>query len=251
MVVVSLTLKFFNFITYMMYYLKIYSITYLLFFSYAFGDNHNTIISGTVLRNGSNIPLEGANVFFKSESKEEYGASTDKDGKFNISKVSPGSYTVKISFIGYEDYKKSILIESGKVYQVDAFLSIEPIIMAKLEIISEVDEPYENLPGAATVMDIQTLKLVNPLGTQEMLEYVPGINGFADDGIGNSRISIGIRGLNPRRSSRVLILEDGVPIQPALYVYPNMYYNPPSDRIDQIEIIKGSGTILYDQKAAK
>ena len=81
--------------------------------------------------------------------------------------------------------------------------------------------------------------------TQEMLEYVPGISGFADDGIGNSRISIGIRGLNPRRSSRVLILEDGIPIQPALYVYPNMYYNPPSDRIDRIEVIKGSGTILY------
>tara|TARA_Y100001970_G_C14237405_1_gene862693 strand:- start:1657 stop:3783 length:2127 start_codon:yes stop_codon:yes gene_type:complete len=74
---------------------------------------------------------------------------------------------------------------------------------------------------------------------------VPGINGFADDGIGNSRISISIRGLNPRRSSRVLILEDGVPIQPALYVYPNMYYNPPADRIDQIEVIKGSGSILY------
>ena len=74
---------------------------------------------------------------------------------------------------------------------------------------------------------------------------VAGINGFSDDGIGNSRISIGIRGLNPRRSSRVLILEDGVPIQPALYVYPNMYYNPPADRIDQIEVIKGSGTILY------
>ena len=42
-----------------------------------------------------------------------------------------------------------------------------------------------------------------------------------------------------------MILEDGVPIQPALYVYPNMYYNPPADRIDQIEVIKGSGTILY------
>ena len=43
----------------------------------------------------------------------------------------------------------------------------------------------------------------------------------------------------------MLILEDGIPIQPALYVYPNMYYNPPSDRIDRIEVIKGSGTILY------
>ena len=117
--------------------------------------------------------------------------------------------------------------------------------MTKLEIISEVDAPYDALPGAATVMGMEKLKLINPIGTQEMLEYVPGISGFADDGIGNSRISIGIRGLNPRRSSRVLILEDGIPIQPALYVYPNMYYNPPSDRIDRIEVIKGSGTILY------
>jgi len=228
-----------------MNYHKFFLFFNLIFFSNIIGDNHNTIISGIILRDGSSVPLQGANVLFKSDSKEEYGASTDSDGKFNINGVPPGSYTVKISFIGYEDYTKSIIIESGKVYQVDAFLSIEPIIMAKLEIISEVDEPYENLPGAATVMDIQTIKLVNPIGTQEMLEYVPGINGFADDGIGNSRISIGIRGLNPRRSSRVLILEDGVPIQPALYVYPNMYYNPPSDRIDQIEVIKGSGTILY------
>ncbi len=228
-----------------MNYSKIYLFFILMSISSILADNHNTNVSGTVMRTENNVPLEGANVSFFSESGDEYGASTDGNGKFNIYGVNPGSYTVKISFIGYEDYKKSIIIESGKVYQVDAFLSIEPILMAKLEIISEIDEPYENLPGAATVMDAMTLKLVNPIGTQEMLEYVPGINGFADDGIGNSRISIGIRGLNPRRSSRVLILEDGVPIQPALYVYPNMYYNPPSDRIDQIEVIKGSGTILY------
>ena len=42
-----------------------------------------------------------------------------------------------------------------------------------------------------------------------------------------------------------MILEDGVPIQPALYVYPNMYYNPPAERIDRLEVIKGSGAIKY------
>ena len=218
---------------------------YVLTFSIAFGDDHDFNVSGTVYRDGTKIPLQGANVLFVNKNGGEYGASTDVDGKYIIDNVPDGNYTVTISFIGYDDYRKSVLIEGGRKYQIDAILSIEPILMAKLEIISEIDAPYQNLPGAATVMDMQTLKLVNPIGTQEMLEYVPGINGFADDGIGNSRISIGIRGLNPRRSSRVLILEDGIPIQPALYVYPNMYYNPPADRIDQIEVIKGSGTILY------
>ena len=225
--------------------IKLFKYSIVLFFTFLNGDDHETVVSGTVYRNEKNIPLQGANVVFRSESGQQYGASTDINGMFNISEISPGNYDIKISFIGFEDYSKNIIIETGKVYKVDAILSIEPILMAKLEIISEVETPYDKMPGAATVMDMQTLKLVNPIGTQEMLEYVPGINAFADDGIGNSRISIGVRGLNPRRSSRVLILEDGVPIQPALYVYPNMYYNPPADRIDQIEVIKGSGTILY------
>ena len=208
-------------------------------------DNHDINVSGTVFVYETNIPLQGANIVFKSAEGVEHGSSSDSNGKFTISDVSSGEYTVLISFIGYEDYKESIIFEKGNSYQVDAFLAIKPILMAKLEILSEVDEPYQDLPGSATVFGMQTIKLINPVGTQEMLEYVPGINGFADDGIGNSRISIGIRGLNPRRSSRVLILEDGVPIQPALYVYPNMYYNPPADRIDRIEVIKGSGSILY------
>ncbi len=227
-----------------MFYLKIlFSI--IISLSILNGDNHETVVSGTVFKNEKNTPLEGANILLRSNSGEEYGASSDKNGNFNIDEIIVGNYTLIVSFIGYEDYRENIRIADGKIYKINVVLSIEPILMAKLEIISEVDAPYEVLPGAATVVNMQKLKLVNPIGTQEMLEYVPGINGFADDGIGNSRISIGIRGLNPRRSSRVLILEDGIPIQPALYVYPNMYYNPPADRIDQIEVIKGSGTILY------
>ena len=68
--------------------------------------------------------------------------------------------------------------------------------MAKLEIISDSDSKFKDLPGASTILDIKTIKLLNPIGTQEMLEYVPGVNGFSDDGIGNSRISVGIRGIN-------------------------------------------------------
>jgi len=227
-----------------MFYFKIISL-FAFSLSLIYADNHETIVLGIVFKNEKNTPLEGANIILRNKSGEEYGASSDKNGSFNIDEISAGNYTMVVSFIGYEDYHENVEISEGKIYKINVVLSIEPILMAKLEIISEVDAPYDDLPGAATVLDMQRLKLVNPIGTQEMLEYVPGINGFADDGIGNSRISIGIRGLNPRRSSRVLILEDGVPIQPALYVYPNMYYNPPADRIDQIEVIKGSGTILY------
>ena len=202
-------------------------------------------ITGKVSQKGNNTPLQGANVLFVSGDGAEFGASCDVNGVYKVEDIVKGEYKVIVSFIGYEDFRDNVQIEEDKSYTINASLSISPILMAKLEIISKAENPYEDLPGAATVIDAQALKKINPIGTQEILEYVPGVSGFADDGIGNSRISIGIRGLNPRRSPRVLILEDGIPIQPAVYVYPNMYYNPPAERIDQVEVIKGSGSILY------
>ena len=214
-----------------------------LFLSIAFLNGSQ--IEGKVYQKDNNTPLQGANVLFVNVDGDEFGASCDASGVYKIDNVSKGKYKVIVSFIGYKDFRDDVLIEDDKVYTINASLSISPILMAKLEIISKTENSYEDLPGAATVIDAQVLKKLNPIGTQEILEYVPGVSGFADDGIGNSRISIGIRGLNPRRSPRVLILEDGIPIQPAVYIYPNMYYNPPAERIDQVEIIKGSGSILY------
>ena len=214
-------------------------------FTILIGSTIEISVSGTVIRENNNAPLEGANVVFVSEGGEEFGASTDVSGKFNLNNLPSGKYNVTISFIGFQDYKENIILDDNKTYTINASLNIQPIIMAKLEIISDSNLPYDELPGTSTVLDIKTIRTIDPVGTQEMLELIPGVNGYADDGFSNSRLSIGIRGLNPRRSSRVLILEDGIPIQPALYVYPNMYYNPPSERIDRVEVIKGSGAIKF------
>ena len=204
-----------------------------------------TSIKGSVVSQKNNIPLIGANVVISNQDGFNKGTATSQDGTFFFENIPTGSYTVSISFIGFQNYKSNIIIEENRTYTINAVLEIQPIVMAKLEIISDANAPYKAFPGAATVLDVKSINLIDPIGTQEALELVPGINGYADDGIGNSRLSIGIRGLNPRRSSRILILEDGVPIQPALYIYPNMYYNPPSDRIDRVEVVKGSGAIKY------
>ena len=205
-------------------------------------ENESSIL--IKLTNESSDILDGANIILINQKDEntKYSGATDSKGEYYLTNILPGEYSIEISFIGYLSFLDTIQIENDYV-DLDVTLDISPITISELEIIS--DASMVSMVGTSTSIDAGTLKSISPLGTQEILEYVPGINGFSDDGLGNSRINIGIRGINPRRSSRVLVLEDGVPIQPAIYVYPNMYYNPPVERINEVEVIKGSSTIIY------
>ena len=202
----------------------------------------------TVLDLENMSPLQGANISLKKISKLNdsiLGNSSDKRGKSYFNNIQLGSYELTVQFIGYKKNTLIINIEENRLYKFDILLITESLIGPELNIIGGANKSYKQTPGSAFVINENNMRQINPVGTQEILEHVAGIHAFSDDGIGNSRISIGIRGLNPRRSSRVLILEDGIPIQPALYVYPNMYYNPPVERLDGVQVIKGSGVVKF------
>ncbi|MEX0748171.1 MAG: TonB-dependent receptor, partial [Rhodothermales bacterium] len=202
-------------------------------------------VEGTVIDARTREPLVGATVALRRDGAILSGVITDVDGRFAIAGIDPGEALLEVRFVGYRTIEESVKISANRSLRRRIELEAVPFHLAALEIIGESAGVYRRLPGAASKLSAQAVDRIAPIGTQELLAYVPGIHGFDDDGIGNSRISIGIRGLNPRRSSRVLILEDGIPIQPALYLYPNMYYNPPVERIDRVEVIKGSGAIKY------
>ena len=150
-----------------------------------------TSIKGSVVRQGNNVPLSGANVILTNKDDFEIGTATDESGMFYFENTPAGKYTITISFIGFQNYESDLTIEENRSYTINAVLEIQAIVMAKLEIISDANAPYQSFPGAATVLDVKSLNLIDPIGTQEVLELVPGVNGYADDGIGNSRLSIG------------------------------------------------------------
>ena len=189
--------------------------------------------------------LFGANISIEDESKQKIWKATDKNGDVYFDSLELQVYTISFSHIGYFSFDSNIVIKNQDKYVLNFNCKSKSLLLPQLKIIDKSNTKYDRIPGAAFVLNSQQLKTIKPIGTQEVLESVPGISGFSDDGIGNSRISIGIRGLDPRRSARALILEDGIPIQPALYIYPNMYYNPPVERIDGVQIIKGSAGIKY------
>jgi Fe(3+) dicitrate transport protein len=113
-----------------------------------------------------------------------------------------------------------------------------------IEIIGKKKFDVFRYSGTAYTINESELNLIQPVGTEEVLKKLPGFNIASDDGISN-RINVGMRGLYPRRSSRVLLMEDGVPVNPTLYLDPATYYNSPSDRIDALEVMKGSAALKY------
>ncbi len=103
----------------------------------------------------------------------------------------------------------------------------------------------ETLPGSSFVLSREDLQARNPFSIIETIREIPGLHVVGED-VAGTHLNIGLRGLNPRRSSRTLLLEDGAPtIFFAPYGDPSAHYSTPLDRVDRIEVLKGSGQILY------
>jgi Fe(3+) dicitrate transport protein len=102
----------------------------------------------------------------------------------------------------------------------------------------------DTIPGSGMVLDQTVLEESRVFTINEAMRKVPGVVARDEEGFG-LRPNLGIRGLNPTRSSKVLLLEDGIPLAYAPYGDNASYYHPPVDRFDRIEVLKGSGQILF------
>ena len=120
----------------------------------------------------------------------------------------------------------------------------EPLHVPLTEIIGTSPAALEHIPGSGRVVTQESLSQNRRLSINEALREVPGVNVRDEEGLG-IRPNIGIRGLDPSRSRKIHIMEDGVPIMLMPYGDPSAYYFPPVFRFDRIEVLKGSGQLLY------
>ncbi|WP_437775554.1 TonB-dependent receptor family protein [Sorangium sp. So ce1097] len=98
--------------------------------------------------------------------------------------------------------------------------------------------------GSAHVIKGRQLERFEHDDPHAVLGSVPGVYVRGEDGLG-LRPNIGVRGVNPDRSKKVTLMEDGVPISPAPYSAPAAYYFPLITRMANVRVIKGPGAIAY------
>ncbi len=98
--------------------------------------------------------------------------------------------------------------------------------------------------GSGTVITEKEIKQAQPENLGEMLRRVPGLQVRQEDAMG-LRLNIGVRGLAPQRSRLILIEEDGVPVVVSPYGEPELYYMPAVERVQNVELLKGSDVLRH------
>jgi Fe(3+) dicitrate transport protein len=205
-----------------------------------------TEVRGRILDASGGV-VAGAEVTLRLKSTgAETRKQSDAEGRFAFHDVGRGVYELEARFRGFAAARHEVQVSESAV-EIDLRLvpaSIRQELVVTAERVIGTPEILEHHPGSADLVPRTVLTESRVFTTDEALRKVAGVNTRGEEGFG-LRPNIGIRGLNPTRSTHVLLLEDGLPLAYAPYGDNASYYHPPIDRFDDVEVIKGGGQVLY------
>ena len=99
-------------------------------------------------------------------------------------------------------------------------------------------------PTAPTRVSKKKLEAMQTTNVAEALKSAPGVYVREEDGQG-LRPNIGLRGTNPDRSKKIVILQDGILAGPAPYSAPAAYYTPSMLHTSSLDVMSGFTAVHY------
>lgn len=203
-------------------------------------------ISGTVV-DPSGATVAGAIVTITTPTGLIRTVESSDLGQFVIDGLPGGSYVVTAQAPGLSAAEQHLRLRPAGHEQITVMLAIDGVrqdLVVAAQRLGGMSPLEPRLPGSYEALDRATLVRTHPHDTNEVLRKFSGLTVRDEEGLG-LRPNIGIRGLNPTRSSKTLLLEDGVPLTFAPYGDNASYYHPPVERFDAVEVLKGSGQIAF------
>ena len=161
-------------------------------------------LSGKVIDSLSTEPLIGANIYIAGTS---LGSSTNIEGNYKITGISAGTYTLKVSYVGYKSREYKIEVESGKAKYLN--LVIVPDVIEGHEIVvtgqfaGQVAAINQQLT-ALTIMNVISEQKIQELPDNNAAESIGRLPGVALVRSGGEATQVSLRGLSPKFSSVTL-----------------------------------------------
>ena len=214
-------------------------------------------IYGTVVDAKDGEPLAGANVLLEGTNK---GASVGAEGKFEISGIEPGTYTLITRFIGYREVKREVTVTDGQSLEVNIKLKAESIGLDEV-VVTATGEMRSREVGTSlsrvTSGDFESGAVSN---AQDILTgRVTGATILANSGNPGAGGTIRLRGNNSiSQSNNPIIYVDGVRISSddtPTHQASRQSASPLNDinpnDIKSIDVVKGAAaTTLYGTEAS-
>ncbi|MEL4307751.1 TonB-dependent receptor [Joostella sp. CR20] len=196
----------------------------------AFSQTSNVRVSGSVT-DASGVPVAGATVLLEELSK---GVTTNIDGHYELNVKAPsGTYTLKISYLGFEEQEVAVNLIAGEEINYSVALKessydLDEVVVSGKSVVNQVREKAFNV----SVVDAKELHNTT-LDLGHALDRVSGIRVRESGGVG-SQMNFSINGF---RGKQVRFFIDGVPMDNFGSSF--QLNNIPINLAERIEVYKG------------
>ncbi len=130
-------------------------------------------VSGTIVDRETNQPLIGANVLVVGTS---LGAATDVNGSYNISNIPVGTYTLKATYLGYQDVLlENIRVNSGLTAQADFKLPTKSLETQTVVIVSERPLIQKSATNAVRIVSAEDLETLPVRSINSVIGFQAGV----------------------------------------------------------------------------
>ena len=189
-------------------------------------------ISGRVTDSQSGEALAGCNVLVQGTSM---GAATDANGEYFIINLSPGSYYLAFSMIGYASYTaEGVQVNIDVTTPVNAALTTEALQMTGVSVTAERPAIENTLTSSKHIVSGDIMSRMAITDVNDVIKTLPGVIEFGGD--------LHIRG---GRSGEEMYLVDGASVTNAVMGGQAIPVNP--NMIGELQLITGTFNAEYGQ----
>ncbi|MXW64852.1 MAG: TonB-dependent receptor plug domain-containing protein [Bacteroidetes bacterium SB0662_bin_6] len=168
-------------------------------------DSEGTV-RGIVTDASNGLPLPGANVLLRDSTGSTMGSVSNRDGFYLISGLAPGAYRLQASFIGFEAYTDTLIVEAGA--RITRHIALVPATGELNEVVIAAESGAGRMrAGLQTVRAAGIRRIPAPDAGGDLaswLQSLPGVVALGDRGG-----QLFVRGGTPAQN---LVLVDGLPV---------------------------------------
>lgn len=208
-------------------------------------------ISGTVIFSKNNQPISDVKVYDKSSGLL---ASTNASGYFEF-QTSKSELT--LVFFSYDYQVEEITIQTTNSSTLNIALKDLTQTLSEVEItarkqrifelkrLKDVEETaiYAGKKTEVVLVD-QSMANLASNNARQIYSQVAGLNIYQNDDAG-LQLNIGGRGLDPNRTANFNTRQNGYDISADVLGYPESYYTPAAEGLEEIQIIRGAASLQY------